>query len=222
MFMSMISDIRNRFSTFEPNTDPFIILCLLISINYLGELFPCKVQQLFSQSMVVKHILGWLSLMFFVVLTLPELYTSVNFIYVSISLYGFFLLLSKLNHIIWFTVFGIFAISYVLHIYVNQIENENQINANLIGDNTVNPNTNDKIPTQDIAANIEQTKTIQKYLFISIIPISIFGFILYLGEKKMEYKDKFTYFTFLFGKPKCMNTPHERATVLKRLRYAFN
>tara|TARA_B110000881_G_C18379152_1_gene415199 strand:+ start:150 stop:509 length:360 start_codon:yes stop_codon:yes gene_type:complete len=118
-------------------------------------------------------------------------------------------------------VFGIFAISYVLHIYVNQIENENQINANLIGDNTVNPNTNDKIPTQDIAANIEQTKTIQKYLFISIIPISIFGFILYLGEKKMEYKDKFTYFTFLFGKPKCMNTTHERATVLKRLRYAF-
>ena len=219
--MSIISDIRNSFFTFEPNTNPFIILCLLISGNYLGELFPCKVQQFFSKSMVVKHLLGWLSLMFFVVLTLPDLYTSDNFIYVSISLYGFFVLLSKLNHIIWFTVFGIFAVSYILHIYVNQIENENQITKNRIGDNTVNPKDTGKIPTQDIADTIEKVKNIQRYLFTSIIPISIFGFIIYLGEKKIEYKENFTYFTFLFGKPKCINKNPENLTVFKRLRYAF-
>ena len=51
--------------------------------NYLGEIFPCRVQQLFSNNMYVKHILGILSLMFFVVLTRPNLYTSTNFIYVS-------------------------------------------------------------------------------------------------------------------------------------------
>ena len=33
----------------------------------------------------------------------------------------------------------------------------------------------------------------------------IIGFILYLGEKKIEYKDKFNYITFIFGKPSCTN-----------------
>lgn len=31
----------------------------------------------------------------------------------------------------------------------------------------------------------------------------VLGFILYLGEKKYEYKNKFDYLTFIFGKPKC-------------------
>src|SRR6056300_1608315 len=113
-------------STIEPElTHPFIILSLIMSANYLGELFPCRVQAVFSKNMIVKHILGLLSLMFFVVLTRPDLYTSSNFVYVSVLLYGFFMFLSKLNHIIWFIVFGIFAILYVSHVYLSQIEKEN-------------------------------------------------------------------------------------------------
>ena len=76
--------------TIEPElTHPFIILSLLMSANYLGELFPCKVQSVFSKNMIVKHILGFLSLMFFVVLTRPNLYTSNNFVYVSLLLYNY-------------------------------------------------------------------------------------------------------------------------------------
>ena len=66
MFDSIFSNILDNINNIQPNTSPFIILCLLISGNYLGELFPCRVQQLFSKNMFVKHVLGLLSLMFFV------------------------------------------------------------------------------------------------------------------------------------------------------------
>lgn len=207
----------------EPElTHPFIILSLIMSANYLGELFPCRVQAVFSKNMIVKHILGLLSLMFFVVLTRPDLYTSSNFVYVSVLLYGFFMFLSKLNHIIWFIVFGIFAILYVSHVYLSQIESENQINRSKIGDNTVSPDTDDKIPTQNITEKIETIKTVQKYLLISVIPITVIGFIHYLGEKKLEYGiHKFNYRQFLFGKPKCNDNIPEDKSFLDTMLYAF-
>jgi len=210
-------------STIEPElTHPFIILSLLMSANYLGELFPCKVQSVFSNNMIVKHILGFLSLMFFVVLTRPNLYTSSNFVYVSVLLYGFFMFLSKLNYIIWFLVFGIFAIIYVSHIYLTQIESENQINRSKIGDNTVSPTADDKMPTQNITEKIETIKTAQKYLLFTVFPITVVGFIHYLGEKKIEFGDtRFDYKHFLFGKPKCKDSSPEYKGFVDTMIHAF-
>ena len=41
---------------------------LLISANYLGPLSPCRVQRIFNSNIFLKHVLGFLTLMFFVVL----------------------------------------------------------------------------------------------------------------------------------------------------------
>ena len=210
-------------SAIEPElTHPFIILSLLMSANYLGELFPCKVQDVFSKNMIVKHILGFLSLMFFVVLTRPNLYTSSNFVYVSVLLYGFFMFLSKLNYIIWFLVFGIFAIIYVSHIYLSQIQSENQITRSKIGDNTVSPDADDKMPTQNITEKIETIKTMQNYLLVTVFPITIVGFIHYLGEKKIEFGyTGFDYKKFLFGKPKCSGSSPEYKGFFDTMAHAF-
>ena len=207
----------------EPElTHPFIILSLLMSANYLGELFPCRVQAVFSKNMIVKHILGFLSLMFFVVLTRPNLYTSSNFVYISVLLYGFFMFLSKLNYIIWFIVFGIFAILYVSHVYLNQIESENQINRSKIGDNTVSPDADDKMPTQNITEKIETIKMIQKYLLFAVLPTTLVGFIHYLGEKKIEFgPNKFNYTQFLFGKPRCKDFSPEYKGFFDTMTHAF-
>lgn len=215
----MLYDLNN----FDPEfTTPFIILSVLISANYLGEIFPCRVQTVFSNNMIVKHILGFLSLMFFVVLTRPNLYTTTNFVYSSVLFYVFFMFLSKLNYVIWFLVFGMFAIIYVLQIYLNQVESENQINRNKIGDNTVSPEDDDKMPTQNITEKIETIKDTQKYLFFTSIPITIIGFIHYLGEKKIEYGvNGFNYQTFLFGKPKCRGHNPEYKGFIETLQYAF-
>jgi len=207
----------------EPEiTNPFLILALMMSANYLGELFPCQVQSVFANNMVIKHLLGFLSLMIFIVLTKPTLYTSTNFIYTSVLLYAGFMLLSKLNYIIWFMIFGIFAIIYVLHVYVSKIELENQINSNRIGSNTVRPDDNDKIPTENISARIDSIKQIQKYLFIVTIPIAIVGIVHYIGEKKLEYGiTGFNLIKFLIDKPQCSKVIHEYKGFINTLLYAF-
>ena len=47
---------------------------------------------------------------------------------------------------------------------------------------------------------INQLNGILIILFITTI---IIGFLIYMGEKKIEYKDKFNYITFVFGQSKC-------------------
>ena len=160
--------------------------------------------------------------MFFVVLTRPNLYTSSNFVYISVLLYGFFMFLSKLNYIIWFIVFGIFAVIYVSHVYLNQIESENQINRSKIGDNTVSPDADDRMPTQNITEKIETIKTIQKYLLFAVLPTTLIGFIHYLGEKKIEFgPNKFNYTQFLFGKPICKDFSPEYKGFFDTMTHAF-
>ena len=130
--------------------------------------------------------------------------------------------LSKLNYIIWFIVFGIFAVIYVSHVYLNQIESENQINRSKIGDNTVSPDADDRMPTQNITEKIETIKTIQKYLLFAVLPTTLIGFIHYLGEKKIEFgPNKFNYTQFLFGKPKCNDFSPEYKGFFDTMIHAF-
>jgi Na+/H+ antiporter NhaC len=44
---------------------------------------------------------------------------------------------------------------------------------------------------------------INNIIFISVIVLTIIGFFIYMGKKKYEYKNKFSYINFLFGIYKC-------------------
>ena len=44
---------------------------------------------------------------------------------------------------------------------------------------------------------------IKRVIIIFIISISLFGFLIYLGMKKIEYKDNFNFQKFLLGKVSC-------------------
>ena len=79
------------------------IFFLIISSNYLGELFPCRIQKLLSSNMLFKHLFGFFTLSFFVVLT-DKTATSERFKYVisrSFMIYCIFLVFVK-THIHFF------------------------------------------------------------------------------------------------------------------------
>ena len=48
------------------------VLYLIIAGNYLGELFGCKTQKMFQENMYFKHIIGFMTLYFFVLFTSTE------------------------------------------------------------------------------------------------------------------------------------------------------
>ena len=103
------------------------IFLLIISGNYLGNLFPCKVQEQFENNIYLKHFLGYFTLLFFVILTLPEKYDNEGnkipefrylneIIRICLFLYAFFLVLSKTPHYIWIVVFIITSMVYLLEL----------------------------------------------------------------------------------------------------------
>lgn len=166
-----------------PKFVAIFIFILIISGNYLGELFPCKVQDLFTHNIYVKHFLGFVTLVFFVTLTVPELKKSTNLISESVMLYIAFLFLTNTYHPYWLYSFVAIGVMYLIDIYVENIKH------------------NDK--EDKYKKFIENIELIKKLIIISVIITVFIGFIVYLGLKKIEYGKKFTYLEFIFGKPSC-------------------
>ena len=186
-----------------PNLIAIFIFVLVVSGNYLGELFPCQVQRIFVHSMIVKHILGFMTLLFFVVLTIPEMQEQENMLGYTGLIYLWFVIMAKCYYVIWFIVFGIVGIIYLLQMWERSLEKNGENDDNkkrMINDG-------------------------KKYLSILTIILTFVGVMTYMGAKKLEYKSKFNYITFLFGKPECRGDDYHKDSdigYIKLLKHAFD
>lgn len=182
-----------------PQLIAIFTLILIVSCNYLGTLFPCKVQQILTNSILAKHTLGYLALVFFVVITAPEMRES-NILLLTIGLYSWFILTSKTYYKIWFIVFVLTAVIYILHVYQkNREKSEEAKEEDEIQDE-------EKQSAQKFRDEIIDGS--KKSLSVSVIIFTIFGVLVYMGTKKREYGKEFEYIKFFFGKSNCrINTP---------------
>jgi hypothetical protein len=173
------------------NVIAIFILVLIICGNFLGQLFPCKVQDMFNNNIILKHVLGFFTLLFFAISTIPELHfveTGLgkfsDFILTSVILYFWFILMSKNYYIFWLITFGLAGIMYLIFLYEKT-------------EKVVYENENKVYETPNLLVKCK------KILGLKILSSTIFGFLIYMGAKKEEYGKKFDYFTFIFGKPSC-------------------
>ena len=204
-----------------PSIIAIFTFVLIVSGNYLGELFPCKVQQMFSESMLIKHFLGYLTLVFFVVLTVPELSKSNNMLVSSAFMYIAFLFASKTQYTFWFAIFGVTGIIYLLYTYKKNLlsketpveEITDEADKEVLVEETKESAVNNSIVKHiDIANNV---------LTGVIGVLAGVGFLAYMGEKKFEYGKKFSYMQFFLGKPSCRQNKLKGNNLLMDLRYAF-
>jgi|688.fasta_scaffold606447_2 hypothetical protein len=157
------------------------VLYLMISSNYLGTLFGCKVQDAFNTNMAIKHLLGFLTLYFFVSLVDTTKYSPILKLLFSAIIYLCFMVSTKMNHKMWIAFISLLGIIYVLFIFKDSI-------------------TDSK--TKDMISYF------QLVLVILCIILLMVGFIYYLGEKKIEYGNEFSYSKFLLGTQTCkLSTP---------------
>lgn len=181
---------------------------LIISGNYLGTLFPCRVQDAFGRNKTLRHILGFFTLLFFVLLTTPNFNDEENKVQITthmirtLRLYIFFLVLSKTHIHVWVTVFCMGCIVYILELHQEDIiMNRTRAEDSLI-------------PYRYI--------TITQHTIIAFsILVTFVGFLIYMGEKKAEYKSKFSYFTFILGKSQCAHYTGNRST-LNSIKHIFD
>jgi hypothetical protein len=186
--------------------ESLFIFLLIVSGNCLAELFPCRFQKDLTDTIGLKHFVGFLTLLFFVVLQSPS--ESFNLFHAfknATILYILFLLLVSSHHYTFITAMVLLTISYLITLKIKE-------------NDAIYNHKKSKVRLQASSDNMKQ---IQLYLHYIIVIVIVFGFLSYLGSKKSEYKKNFNYFTFIFGKTVCANDGSKLAYI-KGLVNAFS
>lgn len=180
------------------------ILILILSGGYIIQLIPCKLQKILDTNVFIKHLFAFLTLIFLVTIVDPNNTSKKlsTIIYTSFLLYIFFIVIIKTHYKFFISIIFVLGIKYLLLLYKNQIQDENK---------------NNEIELNNKLQNIV---LIQDILFGVVIFLLLIGFLVYYGEKKHEYKNKFNFITFLFGKPNCAYTP-QKISIYESLKYVF-
>ena len=178
--------------------EAFFAIYLIIACNFIGELFGCKFRQALQESMLLKHLFGFLTFTFLVILIgvdISNIKNLISAIIFSVIFYIWFVLTTKTHIYITTIVLLIFFTMYILTFRIKELEK--------------NKNLNNK--------EIEKIKKINNILLLVAFIITIIGVINYLILKKREFekrKQKFSYLTFLIGKSNCRNDKYENISLL--------
>lgn len=182
--------------------EAFFAIYLIIACNFLGELFGCKFRQALQENMILKHLFGFLTFAFLVILSNADIssFNSLlrNAVY-SIIFYVWFVLTTKTHIFITVMVLLIFFIMYVLAMRIQVLEK--------------NININNK--------EIKNLKKINNILLLVALIITILGVIHYIIAKKREFdkrKENFNYLTFFLGKPDCKNHKYENISLINNVK----
>ena len=166
----------------DSNLFCIFIFFLIVSANFLAETFPCRLQNVLRNNMFVKHLFGLFTMIFFVVLSSGIKNKNIeNILKNAVILYIIFMLITKCQSNLFFIIIVLLGTTYIINIIKEQeIENnKKELNEDNIYD------------------------TIIYILYIVIFVFIILGVLLYMGEKKLEYKKNFNYITFFIGNSVC-------------------
>jgi hypothetical protein len=167
------------------------ILYLIIASNFLLPLFSCRMTEMIQNSMMLKHLLGYLTMTFFVILVnIKDPLNISQLIFFSLLLYGWFFLTTRSHHAVWVLLIGIFATVYLLDVFEDHIE--------------------DKTEKQENKKLLNWYKAIAFYLAVIVSGI---GIILQLGSAKLEMGKKFSYMTFLTQEPVCLKKEYDNGWI---------
>lgn len=165
-----------EFITNAPFNSLFFIY-LLISCNFLAQLFGCQLQKILNNNMIAKHIFGFLTMLFCIIYTDSTIQKESKFLegfFYAIIFYLWFWSTTKTN--IYFTIIIIFLfmVIYSLQLKKNSDEDiENKKNYSLA----------------------------QLILAIISFILTIIGIIFDIYQQNKQ--NKWSWNTFILGAPKC-------------------
>ena len=185
------------------------IFTLIISGNFSAQLFPCKIQEALNHNIYLKHFFGFMTLFFFGIVAIPSL-ANISGMISSLVLYVVFLINAKTKYQFWIAVFMLYALIYLLHIVKKEYDS-------YIGDEEISDD--DKKMYESRNVYIDAT---QKVSIGLIVVLTAIGFLIYMGEKKLEYSKNFNYHTFFLGKPSCRDSNPKNVSIMQSLTAVFH
>jgi hypothetical protein len=165
------------------------ILYLLISCNFLAQLFSCNLQKLLTQSMYAKHFFGFLTMLFCIIFVDSRIQKESKYfegVVYAILFYIWFWLTTRTQYYVTIAIFTFLLIIYILQLHKNKLDQEE------------NKDTK----------QISQISTSQNILAVIAFLVTIGGFIQYYYRKTQEYNGvgdnpKWSTKDFILGVTKC-------------------
>jgi hypothetical protein len=165
------------------------LLYIVLAARFLDPLLPCYSVRFLENSMWLRHLLGFMTLLFLAVVADTEFddYMPLgSVLFASAAIYLWFILSSKMTANWWIGLVLLLAALYLIDIYETREKKKREMPV------------------------VKEYLGIAKNVLVGIsLLVTLSGFIIYIGEKKLEYKGSFNYGTFLLGTPTCKNTPNK-------------
>lgn len=186
-------DIKNIL--LNTNLFSIFIFILIVSANFLAEVFPCRLQYALRNNMVLKHIFGFFTMIFFVALSTNSNKDILIIMQNSFFLYILFILISRTHIYSFYFILLFLAIAYIINLMKQNNENDKK--------DSNEKDSNEKQSKEEQNYILDNSDDITYFLYIGVLIVIFIGVLLYMGEKKIEYKNNFNYFTFFIGKAHC-------------------
>lgn len=163
---------------------PIFSLYLIISANFLANTFGCTIQRLLTNNMIAKHIMGFLTLYFFVVLSGPaptddekknDPYLFFKKFFVSLVLYGLFIASTRTQGVFFYLFLSLLALNFIISAYLDTVETDSS----------------------------PALQTLTTWLGRGAMIVVVVGMVQYYLQQKATFKSQFKLSKFIFGTPVC-------------------
>lgn len=179
---------ENVLSLTAGSTTVLFVLYLIISGNFLAQLFGCRLQHLLQTSMVAKHVLGFFTLFFFCMIVDSSFETRHILVTLSCSvlLYTWFVMTVRTK-----LPFLLVTLALLCAAYVARLIERRRLAI-------------------DEKRDVGELQLAQKVLAGVAFASTVIGFVIYGLEKRREYRKGFSWISFLLGNTNCKNfTPKD-------------
>lgn len=163
------------------------IFLFIIAGNYAGDLYSCGLRHFFNEYMILKHIIGFFIMLFFIGLLQKEVTLFIKIIQ-SLFLYFWYILIMRAPTLITLITIILICIIFLINTYIEDIKNKNQ--SNDINQSNNNKENDSKITYYQNIANI---------LFIISFFISLIGTIIFVLLLKNKLGNNFNIYQFILG-----------------------
>lgn len=175
----------------------FLFIFILLG-KHISELLACSVSNIINTHFIVKHFIGFFILYTTVISLetnkgLGELFIN------SFLIYIWFIITVKTTRRINISIIILLLITYFVYLYNDRLKQ-----------NKNNKNNKNLIKILDLY---------EKYIVYILIILSIFGFIIYVGEKKIDFKKNFNWTHFLFYRINDYTCNNTKSHIINKLNY---
>lgn len=177
---------NNAVTTLSNIVSKLSIFILIIAGNFADDVFSCSLRNYINENMLVKHLIGFFIMLFFVGLVLDEL-TLKQKISQSLVLYIWFIFIMRSPLIISLIIIVIIIIIFIINLYIKDLEN-------------LKDKETDENNKQIYINKIRKYTIINNWLFLIGVSISIIGCIIYISLLKYNIKSNFSIIDYLLGR----------------------